>query len=76
MFVTQQTLNSTSSTNYLLDGARDADDAMQNHRRLLKLFAREYLNSMQYARRTSYLLIIYSLLIKKNERERANIFLD
>lgn len=69
MFVTQQTLNSTSFTNYLLDGARDADDAMQNHRWLFKLFAREYLNSMQYAKRPSYLLIIYSLLIKKKERE-------
>lgn len=41
-----------------------------NEQMLLKLFAREYLNSMEIAKRPCYLLIIYSLLItKKNNRK-------
>lgn len=75
MFASQQTLNSTSFTNYLLDVARDADDIVQNHRWLYKLFAREYLNSMQYAKRPSYLLIIYSLLIKKKREKESEYVL-
>lgn len=41
-----------------------------NEQMLLKLFAREYLNSMEIAKRPCYLLIIYSLLITKKTTEK------